>query len=355
MVRRRLPNSAKRGSRHVKCGSGRKNNNKTRSKIILASLTSLSSALRFVLVVFVLATVFVGWSIYTHRVWKGSERITFVLQELEPSASDSGVYVVSYLTSDDALAVVSFPEGMKIEAIGGYGPWRVESLYPLGEMEGKGGELLAQSLAEFFGIKIDGWLVVDSLGSEIDENKARTTLRRMIGKTLVSRGKTNLGIWDLFALWRAIGVVRINDVEWVNFSQAGAVSEELQPDGTKMFIANLELVNDLSQRLFSQPELMEEGLAITVLNATSHRGLGASVARRIRNMGGEVVSVSDAHRSQKVTKLLVSQEKLLESFSVKLLSDTFLIDEVSGGETSQQRADVLIVVGEDYWTRLMSL
>lgn len=349
MTRRKLPSrGSKRGYRRTGSARGR-------SKKALVSHSPLfKSGLRFLVIVLLFVALFVSYRVYAHRIWKRSDRITFVFQELE-SSSAPGIHVVSYLSSAETLALVSFPAGMKIEAVGEFGLWRVESLYPLGEMESKGGELLKQSLAEFFGASIDGWLVTGSGGVEIKRETARSGFRQIIGKAIFGRANTNLGLWDLIGLWRAIGLVRLHNVEWLNFSQVGAVSEQIQPDGSTAFIADLELLDQLSRHLFSHPELVEEGLAIAVLNATNHRGLGARVARNIRNMGGDVVSVSDSLRNQDSSKLWVSQDELLGSFTARFLAKTFLIDKVSKGETSQQRADVLIIVGENYWTRLTEL
>lgn len=354
MRRRRLPSRrGKRDNRHAKRGSHRTGISKNRSQRVLASLASLRSALQFVVVVVFLSVIFVGYRVYIHRIWKGSDRLTFVFQELEP-ASSSGMYVVSYLSFDETLVVVSFPAGMKIEAIGRYGPWRVESLYKLGELENKGGELVMRSLAEFFGANVDGWMVIGSIGSEIEDDNIRSALKQSIGKTLFGRGETNLGVWDLVRLWKAISTVRLNNIEWVDLSYSGVISEQVQPDGSLIFTADYELLDRLSRNLFSQPAIVEEGLSIAVLNATKHSGLGARVVRKIKNMGGDVVAVSDSERKYETTRVLVS-EKLKESPTVSFLAKTFLIDEIQIGETTQQRADILIVVGEDYWIRLAKL
>lgn len=346
-MRRRLPTSAKRGYR-------RKQISKARNKNALVKKVDLKTALRFAGLVFIFTVFLVGYSLFSQTVWKGSERITLVLQELEPSSS-SGVYVVSYLSSDHSLAVVSFPVGMKVQAVGGFGSWRVESLYPLGEMEGGGGELLKRSLADFFGVKIDGWMVSSSLSGEVDESSVRSLLKKTIGKGMFGSGETNLGLWDLVRFWKAIGTVRLNDIEWVDLENVGAVAQQTLVDGSTAFVADSELLDKLSKSLFSQTEIMEEGLSIAVLNATYHQGLGAGVARIIRNMGGDVVAVSDSLHSQEDSTIIVSDEQLLESIAVKIFAKTLLINNLLKGETSQQRADILVVVGEDYWTRLNKL
>jgi hypothetical protein len=353
-VRRKLPSPGiHRGSRYVKRNSGRTRTSKVRKSVSL-SLTSLRSALRLVAIVILLSALLVGYRVYTYRIWKGSDRITFALQVVRPSSSNE-VYVVSYLSSKEKLAVVSFPEGMKIEAVGGFGSWRIESLYPLGEMEDKGGELLQRSLSEFFGVSVDGWVVTDSVDSKIDESNVRKVLRQIFGFSLIGKSKTNFGIWDLVRLWKAVSTVQLHNLKWVNLKNAGAVSEETLPDGSRSYIADLELLNQLSQDLFSYPEIVEEELTIAVLNATDHRGLGADVARIIRNIGGEVVTVSDSSRKQDKLSIITADEEVLKSLTAKSLAKTFLIERILIGDTSQQRADILVVVGEDYWEWLTRL
>jgi len=357
MARRKLPSlDSRRDSRPAKRGSQRKRTSRVRKKDVSAkSFTLLKSGFTFAAIVALLIVVVVGYRVATRRVWTDSARVSFVLQESDPSSPNSGVYVVSYLSSQEQLVIVSFPEGMKIEAVGGFGPWRVESLYPLGEMQEKGGELLHRSFAEFFGVGVEGWLVTDKVGVEMSRGNARSILRRIFGRALIGKARTNFGLWDLFRLWNAIGAVRLHNVELVDLSRSGAVVEQSQPDGSVTFTADLELLDQLSRRLFSHPELIEEGVAVAVLNGTNHRGLGARVARIVRNMGGDVVVVSDYSRTEEMTTLWASQDDLLKNSTTRQLSKALFIERVLVGETSQQRADILVVVGEDYWTRLTKL
>ncbi|MCH7951445.1 LytR C-terminal domain-containing protein [Patescibacteria group bacterium] len=357
MARRKLPSlDSRRGSRPARRGSQRKRTSRVRKKDVSAkSFTLLKSGLTFAAIVALLIVVVVGYRVATRRVWTDSARVSFVLQESDPSSPNSGVYVVSYLSSQEQLVIVSFPEGMKIEAVGGFGPWRVESLYPLGEMQEKGGELLHRSFAEFFGVGVEGWLVTDKVGVEMSRGNARSILRRIFGRALIGKARTNFGLWDLFRLWNAIGAVRLHNVELVDLSRSGAVVEQSQPDGSVTFTADLELLDQLSRRLFSHPELIEEGVAVAVLNGTNHRGLGARVARIVRNMGGDVVVVSDYSRTEEMTTLWASQDDLLKNSTTRQLSKALFIERALVGETSQQRADILVVVGEDYWTRLTKL
>ena len=93
------------------------------------------------------------------------------------------------------------------------------------------------------------------------------------------------------ALGLAAGYSGGEAAEFANFAAAVTVQKLFQT-GTASGGEVLEIGRDADY--IYQPELAEEGLAIAVLNTTLHRGLGARVARKIRNMGGDVVSVSDA-------------------------------------------------------------
>jgi len=299
----------------------------------------------------VMTLVFLGMSLraYDQRVWKGHGRITFALTTGQSTSTSSGVYVVSFLESEKAVSVVSFPAGIQVEASGGHGSWKIESLFPLGELDGKGGELLRLSLSEFLGVPIQGWIVNEKIDPGMNRDEFIHDLQRIFGKSIVAPKTTNLSLWDSFRLLSTMFLNTISVGDWVDLSQTKMLTQARLPDGSQSYRADPALVDRLSQQLFSQPQLIDESLSIAVVNATEHQGLGASAARLIANSGGEIVGVSDKNQSSEETTIIVSSRENLTSFSARFLSSLFLADHVSQGETIGERADLVLVLGEEYY------
>jgi len=300
-------------------------------------------------VVMILALFGMSLRAYGQRVWKGDGRITIALKTGQSSSTSSGVYVVSFLESEKAVSVVSFPAGIQVDTSGGHGSWKIESLYPLGELNGKGGELLRRSLSEFLGVPIQGWIVDEKTDPALNREEVIRDLQQILGKSLFTPKITNLSLWDGSRLLLTLLFTNTSVGDWVDLSQTKILTQRHLPDGSQSFSADPALVDRLSQQLFSQPQLIDEALSIAVVNATDHQGLGTRAARLIANSGGEIVGVSDRKQMSEETTIIVSGKKNLTSYSADFLSNQFLADHVSQGETSGERADLVLVVGEGYY------
>ncbi|OGY20668.1 MAG: hypothetical protein A3A65_00575 [Candidatus Chisholmbacteria bacterium RIFCSPLOWO2_01_FULL_49_14] len=349
MSRRTLPGSARADSVSVKRES-RNQVSKSRKQTFYSSF--FFTIKRWLLVLgMVMTLALIGMSLraYGQRVWKGNDRITIALQTGQSSLKSSGVYVVSFLKSEKAVSVISFPVGIQVEASGGHGSWKVESLYPLGELNGKGGELLKHSLSEFLGVPIQGWIVDEKTDPGMNREGVIHNLQQILGKSMVAPRTTNLTLWDSFRLLSNLFLTHTSVGDWVDLSQSKILIQASLPDGSQSYSADPALVDHLSQQLFLQPQLIDEALSIAVVNATEHQGLGARAARLIANSGGEIVGVSDRNQISEETTIIVSSKQNLTSFSAGFLSSQFLADQVIQGETSGERADIVLVVGEGYY------
>lgn len=354
MTRRRLPSPDKRrGSRLGKRGYRRRGVTRGGGKTTKRGLAALKVGLVFIGVVSLFAIAIFGFRMFRQRIWDGRGRITFALQMLEVDSDSADVYVVSYLPNDERLSVVSFPREMKIETVGGYGLWKVDSIYPLGELEGSGGELLRRSLGQFLGVAIDGWLVLDVGGVEINRDNVRSFVRAALGKSILGGARTNFSYWDVVKVWKGIGSVRIDHIDFVDLGRIGVLDEQLQPDGSRVFVVLPERLDEIAQRLFLHPQIISERLTFSVVNSTNHRGLGQRASRIIKNTGGDVVSVSDTSEPLELTTITVTSKELLESYSVKKLAQIFAKAQAKVGDTASRRADVIVTVGEDYWKDLV--
>lgn len=287
------------------------------------------------------------------RVWRG-ERVSVVVQRVAPQPHDSVVYVVSVLPPQRSLTVLSFPKELKIEAVGSFGQWRLDSIYQLGQIEGKGGRLLKESLEEFLGIEIDGWIIANSDFS-FQEKDAKIRLRRMLLQVLFETDTTNLGVYDIGRLWLSTFSLERASTRMLDLGAAGVLQQQSEPDGSFSLVADEDLLDGLSREFFNHPEFLREDIAIAVLNATAHRGLATRVTRTIRNLGGNVVVVSDLPRQQQVSVLRLADRSLEASQTVRRLRVRFRIQSVEVGETRPYRAQVVFIVAEDWWKKISQL
>src|SRR3989344_265907 len=349
MTKRRLP------LRHVKGAShGRQAKHGyeriQRGRRVLAHLPFVRFSFRFIAVVCLFTLAILTIRLISQSDWNGRDRITFTLQDFSESQVGGEVFLVSYLPPE-GLSVVVLPATLQIETIGGFGLWKAGSVYQLGELEGRGGALLSGTLAEFFGVNVDGW-VVSPEKVQLSSDTLKTSLKTSLMRTLFGRGRSNLGVWDLFRLWFSLGKVRLSQATLVDLSTASVLREETLPDGSTTYRTDPEWLDQLARRLFALPEITREGLSVSVLNATGHPRLGNRAARAIENAGGDVVSIADFKTSEEQTTIVGSSDSLRSSVTVGVLQKFFTSEKVSVGETASARADILLVVGEDYFRKL---
>ncbi|MCJ7804116.1 LCP family protein [Patescibacteria group bacterium] len=276
--------------------------------------------------------------------WDGKGQFNLVI-------NSQPVMVVSFDYPEKNINLLSIPDGTFVEAIHGYGPYRIESLYKLGEIKGNGGGLLAGSLQEYFGINLEGYLTGDKY--QPDNMKIKNFLLNQFFDALRGRGKTNLSRWDLLRIWWQVKKIREDKIIVVDLAQTSASQEVDLPDGSKAIKIEPERLTRIISQFFIDEEFKKEDLTITVLNKTEHLGLANNASKIINNIGGRVIQISSLHDQTGTNGSceIKSEKKYKNSYTVEKLKQIFDCH-WSEGEENEQRARILLLVGEDYWARL---
>lgn len=290
-------------------------------------------------------TLLVGASYRFYRlvsdaVWDGKNRINLAFQA-------KPVLVTSFSLEEASLKTLVISEGTLIEVIHGYGFYRAESIYQLGELEGQGGELLTSSLQEYLGLPIDGYIKDDNLefSTQNPAEFKRSLVRAMI-ELAKGKGKTNLTRWDIFRLWWEIRKLKTKEVALIDLGETNALSLVVLPDESQAAEVDLERLDRIVQPLFIDERIRFENLAIVVLNGTSYPGLARRGTRLISNIGGRVTGVAGS-KGRRARCEVRSKKGNKNSYTVKKIAKVF--DCQWGGENLEdQRAEVVVILGEDY-------
>ncbi|MCX6816473.1 MAG: LytR C-terminal domain-containing protein [Candidatus Beckwithbacteria bacterium] len=197
---------------------------------------------------------------------------------------------VAFAISAEALAKVGF----------GFGEYRLGKVFDLGELEKKGGKLLARTAQDLLGIGVTGW---------------------QIG------GKSNLSHWDRlriawFRTWQEKG--RVRKIDWQQSS------------------------DDLIHQAVFDEKIAAEGLTVAVLNATDTEGVGNALSRQIDNLGFEVTLIGNKD-NEKQSYFLIN-ERFKNKQALLSLRKWLNINLVKYGDVDEYRSDIVVVVGEDYTT-----
>jgi len=276
--------------------------------------------------------------------WDGKSQFNLVI-------NSQPVMVVSFDYPEKNVNLLLIPDGTFVEAIHGYGPYRIESLYKLGKIKDQGGDLLTGSLQEYFGLNLEGYLTGDKY--QPDKMKIKNFLLNQFFNALRGRGKTNLSRWDLLRIWWQAKKIREDKIIVVDLAQTSASQEVELPDGSMAMKIEPERLTRIISQFFIDEELKKEDLTVAVLNKTEHLGLANNASKIIDNIGGRVVQVGSLHDQTETNESceIKSEKKYKNSYTVNKLKQIFDCH-WSEGEENKQRARILLLVGEAYWAKL---
>jgi len=252
---------------------------------------------RYLLWFIVLAVLWLGTALAVREIkrsrWDGTSHFAWVEQEGE------AVKVKLVLPEQKREVIFNIPGGTLVKAGFGFGEYRLNKIYELGELEKKGGKLLTRAVQNLLGVGVSGW---------------RT------------EGKTNLSRWDRFRLG------------WFEQVTAGRHRTEVN------WLAEGE--EAIRNQVFDET-LSAEGLSAAVANATGVEGTAAAVSRLINNLGVNVVRLGNQEPAADST-ILVKDKGLLTTKTVSALAKLLDIHLIRVNDTNSMWSDIVVVIGQDY-------
>jgi len=171
-----------------------------------------------------------------------------------------------------AIKIV-LPPNLYVDSAFGYGQYKLKSVYELGELDKRGGEVLLATVSEMLGVPVDGY--IDSLNLKKTYN-------------------TNLNYLDLALL--GIKYVEIGEgkIKNLDLSALDVLPDLVLADGSTVQTFDPLKFDFLTQGSFHEETLILENQDLEVLNVGEVAGLGNKAARILGNIGLKVVNVANA-------------------------------------------------------------
>lgn len=275
---------------------------------------------------------------FTSPAWQGEHRFNLVL-----SGSSTGV--LSIYPPEKTAVFLIVPNETLVRTLEGYGFYRIEAIWELGDQEGKnGGEFLAGSLQEALAIPIDAYARVDDLVWE--KSKIDAALLSLVK----GRGETNLSFWDRVKLYAQFKPIRPYKINVLNLSQLEVLDQEPVAEVVSVWKLNQERADQLLAAYFKDPEIRQEDLSLAVLNGTLTPGLAKKGARLLTNIGGRVIAIADwdLGTNHCLVKIKAGdKEKIAASYTLTKIKKIFACQEIEA-DLGDYRVDLIVVLGEDY-------
>lgn len=230
---------------------------------------------------------------------------------------------------------LKFPDNLYMSEVAfGYGKYSVSSVYSAGQLDRRGGETLSQTLAEYVGVPLSGYVYLKENGQ---------TLKKVILSKDFLVSQSNISFLDKLQIMYLVFNLRDDKIKEINLDKYS--SPLVLADGSVASSLEKDELDNFFDGLFLENSLQDEDLRLEVINTTKVFGLGSRVSRTLSNMGIAVVNVDSSSLLLPNCKIEASP-KALNSKTVLRIAGIYGCS-VSKTET-ESRAEVRVFVGVDY-------
>lgn len=232
---------------------------------------------KFLVVIFLAIFLFL-LLIFQTKFWSSSAKSFLVIQK------KSGDIVVSVFDPElEKITNIVIPKNTEVGVARQLGVWKLGSVWRLGENEGIGGRLLAETIVKHFKLPVVAW--ADSLA----EGLAMGDLLGVTKGSLLPY-KTNLGMGDKIRI--GLFSIRIKNFkrEDINLSESNVLRKTRLIDGEEGYVLVGDLPNWLNA-LFSNPDISDAKVKVIIYDATGKVRIAEEVGEVVEVMGAKLASV----------------------------------------------------------------
>lgn len=301
--------------------------------------------------------------------WDGTSNLNLIIKT-------NTVSLLSFNPLEKSIQIYNLPDSLYLWVPGGYGSWKLSSIYPLGQADPQklGAKFIKGSLALFFGVPIDGVIVFNGNLAKASPpqviNKFRDGIFAYIKHS--SNIQTDLSSYEMFRFVWGVSKVRFDKVQERDLLSLNVLDKSYLPDNSLIYTAEGDRIDSISS-YFAESNLVTEKASIAIFNATKNPGLAQYGARIISNLGGNVIFAANANNLQDKSAIYIS--RVSSEFTLKRVSQVFASDcssnlkcaiiicdmskKVSPGDGClsddpkilDSRANINIVLGNDFYLR----
>lgn len=235
--------------------------------------------------------------VFRGATWKTDSNLNLVIEE------DGDVLVAVFDTKNSAITTIRIPGDAQVEAAGNFGELKLKNIWKLAENEGKGGELVADTVAKNFSFPVSGWAGRDASG--FVKGGVLSPL-----KALLASYPTSLSVSDKLKLaLMVLGVREFKRVE-IPLETTGFITNEKLADGTRGFVVNRRIPDSLSA-IFADDLI--SGLSATVeISDGSGAGASGDVAKILEVYGAKVAAVNKVKQENYDCRVASRKEELVQ-------------------------------------------
>lgn len=257
---------------------------------------------RFTLLILLSSVLFL-LSVFIFRTdkWNGKDKLSLVVRN-----SDSSVSLIIFDPTLSEIHNFRIPADTEVKVAGGYGVWKIGSLWILGEQEKLSGLLLARSITMGFKMPVYAW--ADAPANGLSDPGLLSSL-----KSILTPYKSNLSFRDKLGLIIFSSKIKNSKRININLEETAFLERQILAGGEEGF--RLALIP--SQRIltvFSEPYLSSGVVRVSIKDGSQDFGIAKDVGSVIEVLGAKVFSIENTVDFEGVCKLKSKDKKILEIF-----------------------------------------
>jgi len=267
--------------------------------------------------------------------WDGKNNLNLVIESED-------IYLLSLHPQDELVYIIRLPPNLWLPSARGYGDYQLRNIYHLGELEEVGGgKLLMYSLQNFFKVSFDGYCT--GLG---ENNFKNGKINKIFFSSLKRKTDCSLSAWEMLSFFWINRKLGISQNHYLDLGESDLLKKEKMADSTSVFKLEEMLIDDFSQKYFTDTKIIEEGLRLAVVNGTEKPGLAKHTAGMLKNIGFEIIDSGNTENKMKTTKVFYGKEAIKESYSLQKIIEVFELEKANKKE--KINGDIEIVIGQDF-------
>ena len=288
-------------------------------------------------------TLFSPWKVPIAKsfLWNGDFNLNFLVRS-------NKVALVSFNPQEQKIVVFDIPDSVFLEVAHEFGNWQLSSIYNLGEGEQiTGAVLLQDTLSDFFGLPIEGFLQFSGKYAEVPPQDLIAEFRGSPFSLvyLLPYLKTNFTPFELIHLKFGLSAVRFDKISQIDLENADVLEQTKLADGSLVYISEDQRVDSILAEVID-PVIKSEHKTVAIFNSTNHPLLAQKAARIVTNIGGDVIIVTNGREKFKNTAVIGEQSQTLQ----RLWQIFGKFDNINpeNEDLKVSRAQINVFLGEDF-------
>lgn len=295
------------------------------------------------IVAWAIVAFFIGFIIWVNRtgLWKSDEHYNLAYTSVD--GQTTGVILIDP-TNEQAIIFKLPPQGI-VKVVFGYGEYKIKSIHRLGKLEKLDLILLQKSLQELFGLYIHTAIEIE----EAVKGHEKDWLTDLSQRATQEAIKGKIPLKDTLKLVGTVGAIRQDKIDVVDIQNSRLVRSKTESDNSISYVFDQARLDGYLSNNLSNLSISKEALKVAIINTVGEPGLASQASRILTNSGVDVVSISDNQDNLSQTKVIISSKELSNSLTYHLIKLIFINSDIEIGDTNQQRSDVVVFLGQDYF------